>query len=30
VYMYLFNHENRYFLDRMTHIAWVLAVLVLV
>lgn len=29
LYMYLFNHENRYFLDRMTHIAWVLTVLVL-
>ena len=28
--MYFLNHENRYFLDRMTHIAWVLAVLVLI
>ena len=30
IYMYCVNHENRYFLDRMTHIIWVLAMLVLV
>lgn len=29
VYMYLINHENRYMLDRMMHIFWVLAMLVL-
>jgi hypothetical protein len=30
IYMYCVNHENRYFLDRMTHIIWVLATLVFI
>lgn len=29
IYMYCVNHENRYILDRMMHIFWVLALLVL-
>ena len=30
IYMNCVNHENRYILDRMMHIFWVLAMLVLI
>lgn len=29
IYMYYVNHENRYVIDRMMHIFWVLSILVL-
>ena len=29
IYMYMVNHENRYKMDRLFHILWVLAVLIL-